>query len=117
MYGMDKSIAELYWMLKNAEQNIKKANPVLLVQKGKGKGGVGKEKPKPKGKVGPQPKGNEPKAPKPKPQKEGMCFHCNKRGHWKRNCPLYLEKLKKNGGGAPTSGIFVIEVNLSISIS
>ena len=30
---------------------------------------------------------------------------------------LYLEELKKNGGGASTSGIFVIEVNLSISTS
>ena len=28
-----------------------------------------------------------------------------------------MEELKKNGGGASTSGIFVIEVNLSISIS
>ena len=64
---MDRSLVELHGMLKNAEQNIKKANPVLLVQKGKGKGGVGKGKPKPKskGKVGPKPKGNERKAPKP----------------------------------------------------
>ena len=30
---------------------------------------------------------------------------------------LYLEELKKNGGGASTSGIFVIEVNLSSSTS
>ena len=69
MHGMDKSIAELHGMLKNAKQNIKKANPVLMVQKGKGKGGMGKgkSKPKPKGKFGPKPKGNEPKAPKPKP--------------------------------------------------
>ena len=106
-------------MLKNAKQNIKKSTPVLLVQKGKGKGGVGKGKPKPKskGKVGPKPKGNEPKAPKPKLQKEGNCFHCNKPGHWKRNCLLYWEELKKNGGGASTSGIFVIEVNLYISTS
>ena len=58
MHGIDKSLAELHRMLKNAEQNIKKANPVLLVQKGKEKGGVGKGKPKPKskGKVGPKPK-------------------------------------------------------------
>ena len=92
---------------------------MLLVQKGKGNGGVGKGKPKPKskGKVGPKPKGDEAKAPKPKPHKEGNCFHCNKPGHWKRNCLLYLEELKKNGGGASTSSIFVIEVNLSISTS
>ena len=105
-------------MLKNAEQNIKKSTPVLLVQKSKGKGGVGKGKPKPKSKdkVGPKSKGDEPKPPKPKPQKEGNCFHRNKPGHWKRNCLLYLQELKKIGDGASTSGIFVIEVNLSISI-
>ena len=102
---MDKSIAELHGMLKNTEQNIRKSNPVLLVQKGKGKGGVGKGKPKSKGKVGPKPKGDEAKAPKPKPQMEGNCFHCNKPGHWKRNCLLYLEELTKNGGGASTSGV------------
>ena len=45
------------------EQNIKKVNPVLMVEKGKWNGGMGKgkSKPKPKGKVGPKPKGNEPK--------------------------------------------------------
>ena len=37
-------------MLKNVEQNIKKANPVLIVQKGKGKSGVGKGKSKPRSK-------------------------------------------------------------------
>ena len=38
-----------------------------------------------------------------------MFYHC------KGNCPQYLEEL--NGGGASTSSIFVIEVNLCISTS
>ena len=67
MDGAWHSPIELHGMLKNAEQNINKANPVLLVQKGKRKGGVRKGKPKSKGKVGPKPKGNEPNAPTPKP--------------------------------------------------
>ena len=89
----------------------------LLVQRGKGKGEKGKGKPKPKlkDKVGPWSKGEGPKPPRPNPQKEGMCFHCNNEGHCKGNCPQYLEEL--NGGGASTSSIFVIEVNLSISTS
>ena len=91
----------------------------LLVRKGKGKGEKGKGKPKPKfkskDKVGPRSKGKGPKAPRPNPQKEGMCFHCNNDGYWKGNCPLYLVEL--NGGGASTSSIFFIEVNLSISTS
>ena len=34
MHRMDKTLTELHGMLKNADQNIKKTNPVLLVQKG-----------------------------------------------------------------------------------
>ena len=111
MHGMSKTVAELHGMLKNAESKINKTSPVLMVQKGKGKGGVDKPKAQPKEKS----KGKEPMAPKPKPLKEGTCYHCNKAGHWKRNCPLYMEELKKNGGDASTSGILVIETNLSIS--
>ena len=46
---------------------------------------------------------------KPKPKvsnaKEGVCFHCNEPGHWKRNCKLYLEELKKKGSVTSTLGI------------
>ena len=46
-----------------------------------------------------------------------MLFY-NEPGHWKRNCKLYLEDLKKKKGSKTTSsGIYVIEVNLSTSVS
>ena len=115
MHHMEKSIAELHGMLKNVETNIQKTNPVLMVQKGKGM------KRKGKGKVNKAKKGkgrSKPKAKKPKPPKEGVCFFCNEQGHWKRNCKLYLEDLKKKKSSeATTSGIYVIEVNLSTSAS
>ena len=100
MEHMEKSIAELHGILKNVETNIQKTNPKLMVQKGESM----------------KRKGN--KAKKPKPPKEGVFFFCNEQGHWKRNCKLYFEDLKKKKSSeATTSGIYVIEVNLSTSAS
>ena len=102
-------------MLKNVETNIQKKNPVLMVQKGE----VMKRKGKGKGNKAKKGKGqSKPKAKKPKQTKEGVCFFYNEQGHSKRNCKLYLEDLKKNKSiEATTSGIYVIEVNLSTSAS
>ena len=103
MNHMKKSITELHGMVKNVETNIQKTNPVLMVQKG--------EDMKTKGKG----KGNK---AKPKQPNEGVCFFYNEQGHWKWNCKLYLEDLKKKKSSeATTSGIYVIEVNLSTSAS
>lgn len=63
----------------------------------------------------PQPKKNPPV--KNNPKKDQGCHYCKVMGHWKRNCPLYLDdlrnnKVKKIGHmGASTSGnFFVIEL-------
>ena len=78
-----------------------------------------KRKGKAKGNKAKKGKGqSKPKAKKPKPPKEGVCFFCNEQGHWKRNCKLYLEDLKKKKSSeATTSGIYVIKVKLSTSAS
>ena len=110
-------IYELHEMLKTTEQNIKTTSNVLMVQKSKGKDtkrkwvikgkANGNKKPKPN----PDTKGEKPKTkqPKAKEPKEGQCFLCNEPGHWKRNCKLYLEDLKKKKGSETTSScIFII---------
>ena len=113
-YNMDhveKSIAELHGILKNVETNIQKTNPKLMVQKGESMKRKGNKAKKDKGQ-------SKPKAKKPKPPKEGVFFFCNEQGHRKRNCKLYFEDLKKKKSSeATTSGIYVIEVNLSTSAS
>ena len=117
MHHMEKTIPELHGMLKTAEQNIKTTSSVLMVKKGKGMKRKGNFKGKGKGKSKESQNVPKPKS-KTKPPKEGVCFFCNEPGHWKRNCKLYLEEVKKRKSSeTTTSGIYVIEVNLSTSTS
>ena len=116
MNEIHKTMPELLSMLRTAEQNLQKSKPssIMMVHKGKGKGN-GKGKGKGKGKPKPTPQALKPKGGV---AKIGKCFHCGETGHWKRNCQIYLEDLKKKKGSeTSTSGIFVIEVNVTTSTS
>ncbi|PKI53380.1 hypothetical protein CRG98_026220 [Punica granatum] len=49
--------------------------------------------------------------PKAKVAKDDCCFHCGNSGHWKRNCKVYLEELKKKKGSeTSTSDTLVYNV-------
>ncbi|KAI5383243.1 hypothetical protein KIW84_070593 [Lathyrus oleraceus] len=102
---MDKSLPKLLAMLRTAEQNLKsKGKSILMIGNGKRQNKrPTKQADKGKGKEVAKTKAT---APALKPSggiaKEGTCFHCGKTGHWKRNCPKYLED-KKNGVETSTS--------------
>ena len=126
MHNMEKTISKLHGMLKTAEHNIKTTSNFLMVQKSKGKDtkrkwvtkGKAKDYRKPKPNLDTKGKKPKTKQPKAKEPKEGQCFFYNEPGHWKRNCKLYLDDLKKKKGSETTSlGIYVIEFNLSTSVS
>ncbi|KAD6118936.1 hypothetical protein E3N88_10207 [Mikania micrantha] len=126
MNGWDKSIGELHSMLKTAEAGMgKKVLPVLTINEGgnkkrnhpdpkasvaKGKGHV---KGKGKGKAKMEP--TKPKEKKQKVAKDDPSFECGEIGHWKRNCPVYLEELKAKRDAGQTSGTnFMIQVELNV---
>src|SRR5215216_4117394 len=115
MQGMDKTIPELFSMLKAAEVEIKKEHQVLMVskttsfkKKGKGKKGNFKKNGK---QVAAQVK-----KPKSGPKPETECFYCKGTGHWKWNCPKYLAD-KKDGKAKGIFDIHVIDVYLTSSRS
>ena len=110
MQGMDRTISELFTMLKAAEVEIKEYQ-VLMVnkttsfkKKGKGKKGNFKKNSKP---VAAQVK-----KPKSGPKPETECVYCKGIGHWKRNCPKYLAE-KKDGKVKGIFDIHVIDVYLT----
>ena len=111
MQGMEKTIPEVYSMLKSAEVEIKKEHQVLMVnkttsfKKGKGKKNFKKDG---KGVAAPgKPVAGKKSKNGPKPETE--CFYCKGKGHWKRNCPKYLAD-KKAGNTKGILDIHVIDV-------
>ena len=111
MQEMEKTIPELFAVLKTVEVEIKKEHQVLMVNKTtsfkkKGKGKKGDFKKNRKQVVAPG------KKPKSGPKPETECFYCKGTGHWKQNCPKYLVD-KKDGKVKGIIDIHVIDVYLT----
>ncbi|KAK8614707.1 hypothetical protein V6N13_068502 [Hibiscus sabdariffa] len=115
-YEMIQKLEEIYEGQARQESNMKKggSKSILLLREAKGKG---KKVAKSKGMGKTKPKGKNALTPKGGISKEGKCFHCDMRGHWKRNCHVYLEDVKKaKAVGISTFGIY-IDVKLLTSTS
>nr|XP_051196097.1 uncharacterized protein LOC127309191 [Lolium perenne] len=93
MQNMNKDLPELFSMLKSAEVEIKKENQVLMVNKTTGFKKQGKPN-KGNFKKGGKKVASHPEKPKAGPKPEIVCYYCQGKGHWKRNCSKYLADLK-----------------------
>ena len=114
---MNKTLNELFTMLKSAEVDIKKEHQVLMVKnttsfkKAKAKKGHIKKSGKSAVTWGSKPIAV-PVKPKAGPKPNTVCFYCKGEGHWKRNCPKYLAD-KKAGNVKGIFDIHVIDVYLT----
>jgi hypothetical protein len=101
MQGMTKSPSELYAMLKIVEVEIKKEHTVLMVNKT-----VNHKKSGKNGKDGKSKRNGKSVATPLKVPKPGVeCFYCKGGGHWKHNCPKYLEDKKAGKIAGKDKGI------------
>ncbi|VFQ67530.1 unnamed protein product, partial [Cuscuta campestris] len=119
MNKLEMTMPELLKFLTTAEESLGKGKgkSVLMVE-----GSTVAKKSGPRSPAGTKRKGS--KKPKPasnssslKPKegakkKSAVCYYCGKKGHWRRNCAKLLAE-RKEGKKPQTSGIFVIEVNMS----
>ena len=112
MQGMDKTIPELFAMLKAAEVEIKKEHQVLMVNKTTSFKKNGKGKKKGNFKKNSKQVAAQEKKPKSGPKPETECFYCKQTGRWKRNYPKYLAD-KKDGNTKGICDIHVIDVYLT----
>ncbi|KAK1682690.1 hypothetical protein QYE76_043538 [Lolium multiflorum] len=93
MQNMNKELPEFFSMLKSAEVEIKKENQVLMVNKTTSFKKQGKPN-KGNFKKGCKKVAAPPEKPKAGPKPETVCYYCQGKGHWKRNCTKYLADLK-----------------------
>ncbi|KAK8977916.1 hypothetical protein V6N11_059546 [Hibiscus sabdariffa] len=94
MNEINKTLSQLLGMLRTAEGDMKKggSKSILVVCEAKRKE---KKVAKSKGNGKTKAKGKNALKPKEGISKDGKCFHCEKSGHWKRNCLSILKKSRK----------------------
>ncbi|PKI65843.1 hypothetical protein CRG98_013747 [Punica granatum] len=95
MNEYNKLFPKLLSMLKTVEQNINKGMPVLMVQMTKKKG---KDKKKGKKAKGASKYDFSVLKPKAMVAKDDYCFHSGNTSHWKQNCKVCQEELRKTKG-------------------
>ena len=114
MQRMDKTLPELFSMLKSAEVEIKKEHQVLMVNKTTNFKKQGKPKKKGNFNKGGKKAITPAKKTKAGPKTDTECFYYKGEGHWKQNFPNHLVDLKngtiKKKG---ISDIHVIDVYLT----
>ncbi|GAV91019.1 zf-CCHC domain-containing protein, partial [Cephalotus follicularis] len=114
MNKIEVTLHELVAMLRTVDANFDSGKGVLMPVNTKAKGK--KKQKKKKGKLGAS--GGVAKDRMKKLAAECACFQCGKTGHWKKDCRVAVATVSAdNPHGASTSGMFMIELNLSLNSS
>ena len=113
MQGMNKTIPELFTMLKVVEVEIKKEHQLLMVNKTTGFKKKGKWKKKGNFKKNGKQVAAQVKKPKSGPKPVTECFYCKGTSHWKQNCPKYLGDKKDGKVNKGICDIHVTDVYLT----
>jgi hypothetical protein len=113
-------LQELKGILRIADGEMKKSSSNLMIQEGGSRIKKIKRKATPKVALKYKSKGKmvpNQNTPKAKDSSTSDYFCCQNKGHWKRNCPKYLEVVRtRNILKNSTLDIFVVEINVVTSI-
>ncbi|KAL9244448.1 hypothetical protein vseg_018223 [Gypsophila vaccaria] len=121
MNDLQKSLHELHSLLVQAEKDLNlsgssKRDVLVVHSKGKGKAKASSNVKRPQFKKKAQPKPSSGPGESSQAKNKGAdieCHHCHKTGHWRRNCPKYLEDIKAGRVTAYgiSCNIHMIEIN------
>ena len=114
MNKLEATLPELLNMLRTAENSVSvdKGKTIMMVNSSKSAGksnGTKKNKKLAVNKKNMKAKRKAKKSSKAVSKTGDKCYECGNTGHWKRNCKIYLEKIKKAG----PSGVYIVEINIS----
>ena len=111
---LDCTIPKLVNMLVTTEKTLKSSKGTILAVERTSSKRKSTEKKKTKS-AKKKKKENRPKKEVPsKVEVKKKNFYCHAEGHWRRNCPKYLESLKTKKDDKPSEGMLVIESNLTV---
>ena len=114
MNKLDCTIPKLVNMLVTTEKTLKSSKGTILAVERTSSKRQSTEKKKTKSAKKKKKENRPKKDASNKTEAKEKYFHCHAEGHWRKNYPKYLERLKTKKDDKPFEGMLIIESNLAI---